>query len=112
LINLTEAADTRTESRLKNLLNGQTQAAPLHFALGNLYARQNNWTDAQAAYFMASSSEPNNPDYLYNLAVSLDHLGKQELARDHYQRALTAQQKHPAAFSKVRLEQRLRELTP
>ena len=34
------------------------------------------------------AAEPENPDYEFNLAVSLDHLHKDRLALEHYQRAL------------------------
>ena len=77
-----------TESRIKNLLAQQPEAANLHAALGNLYAGQNQWPLAQAAYFNASRYAPNSADYAFNLAVSLDQLGKSELALAQYQRAL------------------------
>ena len=31
---------------------------------------------AQQAYFQAHHLQPDNPDYAYNLAVGLDHLGQ------------------------------------
>jgi len=50
-----------SESRLKNLIAGQPEAPHLHFALGNQYARQSRWTEAQAAYFKAYSADPKTP---------------------------------------------------
>jgi len=70
------------------MLAQQPEAANLHAALGNLYATQNQWPLAQAAYFNASRYAPNSADYAFNLAVSLDHLGKPGLALAQYQRAL------------------------
>lgn len=90
LTGLGEGDPVRAESRLKSLLAQQPDSDPLHFALGNLYAGQQRWAEAQQAYFRAFQKRPGNPDYLYNLAVSLDHLGQIRLARDYYQRALAA----------------------
>ncbi|MDP1754915.1 MAG: hypothetical protein Q8K80_05210, partial [Methylotenera sp.] len=77
-----------SESRIKNLLAQQPESANLHAALGNLYAEQNQWASAQAAYFNASRFAPNSADYAFNLAISLDQLGKSSLALAQYQRAL------------------------
>ncbi|MGB2832524.1 MAG: hypothetical protein WBC07_06195 [Methylotenera sp.] len=76
------------ESRIKSMLAQQPEAANLHAALGNLYAEQNQWASAQGAYFDASRFAPNNADYAFNLAISLDQLGKSALALKQYQRAL------------------------
>src|SRR5690349_19192412 len=59
-----------SESRLKTLLATQPEAAHLHFSLGNQYAQQSRWNEAQAAYFKAYSIDPENADYAFNLAVS------------------------------------------
>ncbi|MDO9232703.1 MAG: hypothetical protein Q8N02_10600 [Methylotenera sp.] len=77
-----------SESRIKNLLAQQPESANLYAALGNLYAEQNQWASAQAAYFNASRFAPNSADYAFNLAISLDQLGKSNLALAQYQRAL------------------------
>lgn len=79
---------TASESRLKSMLASQPGGAHLHAALGNLYAEQNQWTLAQEAYFNASRFAPNNADYVFNLAISLDQLGKTNLALKQYQHAL------------------------
>jgi tetratricopeptide (TPR) repeat protein len=82
LINLRGGGDAgQSESRLKTLLAGQPDSPALHFALGNLYARQGRWSEAQQAYFQAYALEPDNADYLFNVAVSLDHLRQNKLAR-------------------------------
>jgi Tfp pilus assembly protein PilF len=88
----------RGESRLKTLLAQQPDSDTLRFALGNLYAAQARWPEAQEAYFHAFQKQPGNPDYLYNLAVSLDHLGQNKLALDYYRRALAAAGR-PHAFA-------------
>jgi tetratricopeptide (TPR) repeat protein len=45
------------------------------------------WPQAQQAYFQAHHLEPDNADYAYNLAVSLDHLRQPKLALNFYRRA-------------------------
>jgi uncharacterized protein HemY len=59
----------------------------LHIALGNYYAERNQWSSAQQAYFDAYSLNA-SADNAFNLAVSLDHMGKPKLALPYYQRAL------------------------
>ena len=88
LIGLQMADPTQSESRLKKILQQHPQSASLHFMLGNVYARQERWSDAQQSYFRAYTAAPNNADYMFNLAVSLDRLGQAKLALEYYQRAL------------------------
>jgi len=99
-----------SESRLKNLLAAQPESGPLNFALGNLYSRQGRWSDAQQVYFNAVAADPDNPDYLFNLAVSLDHLRQAKVAAQHYRLALEAAQRRPPAFDPARARARLAEL--
>jgi tetratricopeptide (TPR) repeat protein len=87
-----------TESRLKNLLAADPGANALHFTLGNQLAQQGRWAEAQQAYFKAMASDPDNPDFAFNLAVSLDHLRQSRLAADYYRRALALAEKHGASF--------------
>jgi len=101
-----------SESRLKTLLAGQPDAPALHFALGNLYARQGRWNEAQQAYFGAVSGDADNPDYLFNLAVSLDQIHQPRPAAQYYRQALAAAAARPAAFDPVQAAARLRELLP
>lgn len=113
LINLKGQSDPAlSESRLKTLLASQPDSAALNFALGNLYARQGRWNDAQQAYFGAYTAEPGNADYLFNLAVSLDHLHQKRLAVDYYQMALDAAGSRSVAFDRNQVKTRLLELQP
>lgn len=106
------AADyAASESRIKNMLAQQPDAANLHAALGNLYASRNQWSLAQAAYFDASRYAPNSTDYAFNLAVSLDQLGKSALALAQYQRALDLLNSSGAGrVDKAQLEARIKAL--
>ncbi|MBV5276992.1 tetratricopeptide repeat protein, partial [bacterium] len=107
LMNLQGQADpVLSESRLKTLLAAQPDSSTLHFALGNLLAGQQRWSDAQQAYFRAYTAEPHNADYLYNLAVSLDHLHQNKLAAQYYQNALDAAGMRSSAFDKGQVQRR------
>ena len=100
------------ESRLKMLLAEQPRSAALHFALGNFYAEQSAWGDAQQSYFNAHTLEPSNAQFTFNLAVSLDHLGQRKLAAQHYQLALQLDVSGNSGFDHAQAQQRLNELTP
>lgn len=104
-------ADDNSESRLKTLLREQGNSGALHFALGNLYAEQSRWGEAQQAYFNAYTLESGNAEFSFNLAVSLDHLGQNKLAAQHYQRALQLDRLNNAGFDHAQIEQRVQELT-
>ncbi|PKO44602.1 MAG: hypothetical protein CVU29_09435 [Betaproteobacteria bacterium HGW-Betaproteobacteria-22] len=99
------------ESKIKNMLALQPESANLHAALGHLYAAQQQWPAAQDAYFNASRFAPASADYAFNLAVSLDHLGKRELALAQYQRALSLlNDAGTASLDRSQLEERISAL--
>lgn len=75
------------EARLQQLID-RDPSGFLYFTLGNLYAKQNLWSQAQQAYFRALQFRPDNADYAYNLAVGLEHLGKTRNALEYYRKAL------------------------
>jgi tetratricopeptide (TPR) repeat protein len=104
--------DKDSESLLKTALARQSDSPPLLVALGNLYARQQRWSEAQQTYFQAYTGEPDNPDIIFNLAVSLDHLRQNKLAAQYYQMALDAGDIRTAAFDRNRVKTRLLELQP
>lgn len=99
-----------SESRLKELLRRKPEAGAVHFALGNLYAKQARWNEAQQSFFRAYTATPSNPDYAFNLAVGLDRLNQPRLAASYYQRALLLVQTVPASFDRTAAERRLQEL--
>ncbi|TDI74016.1 MAG: hypothetical protein E2O82_04800 [Betaproteobacteria bacterium] len=101
----------QTESRLKTLLAQQPDAAALHFTLGNNYVTQLRWAEAQQSFFRALSIDPTNADYAFNLAVSLDHLNKIQLAAKYYSKALVLAGNKPFGFTKVQISARLKELS-
>ncbi len=100
------------EEQLRADLTRYPQSPALHFTLGNLYASQGRWSEAQAAYFEAYRLDPESADLAYNLAVSLDQLGQRRLAADFYQRALAASGRQAAQFDKGQVSRRIAELKP
>jgi tetratricopeptide (TPR) repeat protein len=84
---LGNAEPIAAESKLKQLI-GREPSGFLYFTLGNLYAEQRKWSRAQLAYFQAYQFQPDNPDYAFNLAVGLEHLGQTRPALQYYREAL------------------------
>lgn len=115
LIALMGRADPQAaESRMKQLL-AREPSPPLYFSLGNLYADQGLWPQAQQAYFQAHHLEPRNPDYAYNLAVGLEHLGQQKLALEYYRKSIQLASAKggingSANFDTVRIQERITQL--
>ena len=79
----------------------------LQYALGNLYAMEKDWLAAQESYFQAASLEPDNADYLVNLAVSLDQLGKYKPAARYYTEALAFTEVESVNFNEAQVKNRL-----
>ena len=99
------------ESRLKQLISQQPDAAALYFALGHQYVEQSRWSDAQQAYFNALAMEPSNALFAFSLAISLDHLGQRKAAAQYYQQALQFDTADHSRFNRSHAQQRLNELT-
>lgn len=100
----------QTESRVKNLLASDPDAQVLYFTLGNQYAQQGRWPEAQQAYFKAYTAEPDNPDFAYNLAISLDQLRQPKLALEYYRRAISLSQQRASSFDQALARNRVQEL--
>jgi tetratricopeptide (TPR) repeat protein len=99
------------ESRLKTMLAADPKAHALNFALGNQFAQQGRWAEAQAQYFKAFAAEPNNPDFAYNLAVSLDHLRQPKQALEYYKHAVELARVRGASFDPASAEARIAQLS-
>lgn len=101
------------ESTLKALLDQYPEVAPLEMALGNLYASQQRWSEAQGAYYNAlltasrSTGGPVHPDYAFNLAVSLEQLNQKKAALDYYRQAQTLAREVTPGFDPQLLNSRL-----
>ena len=98
------------ESQLRGEIARNPQSPQLHFTLGNLYASQSRWNDAQLEFFEAHRFDPANADTVFNLAVSLDRLGQPRLAAEHYRRALDASRGEASQFDPAAVRRRLAQL--
>jgi hypothetical protein len=108
LLDLTGSTDSlASESRLKTLIDRDPNPH-LYQTLGNLYAEQQRWPEAQTAYFEAFRGAPDNADYAFNLAVSLDMLRQRAAALTYYEKALALGGIH--RFDRGQAEARIRQL--
>ncbi len=98
------------ESRVKLMLAENPGAHVLNFTLGNQFAQQGRWGEAQQEYFKAHAAEPDNPDFAYNLAVSLDHLRQPTLALQYYERAVALAKARGASFDIAAAQKRAAQL--
>ncbi|MDO8272326.1 MAG: tetratricopeptide repeat protein [Gammaproteobacteria bacterium] len=117
LLETVPASDpVRTESELRSLFDSHPDVAPLAFALGNLYASQRRWNEAQQAYYdalraaKAGASGLVSPDYAFNLAVSLERLNQPQSAYEFYREALQQSAQVQPNFDPRVLRQRLEDL--
>ena len=101
-----------SEGQLRAQIAAQPNAPAPYAALGHAYASQSRWNDAQQAFFQAYRLDPGNPDYAFNLAVSLDQLKQGKLAREYYSRALSLAVTRPAAFDLAEVRTRTSQLAP
>lgn len=99
-----------SETRLKQLIELRPDDAHLQFALGNLYVQEKSWPEAQQAFFNAWKADNQNPDYAYNLAVSLDQLGKHREAKTFYEDSLKLASGKNISFSPDAVKTRLAHL--
>ncbi|MFT7471269.1 MAG: tetratricopeptide (TPR) repeat protein, partial [Kiritimatiellia bacterium] len=112
---LPAGSPSQQEAELKRLLNDHPDVAALSYAYGNFLASNQRWSEAQQAYFRAlqlakSDTVLNgvvNPDYAFNLAVSLEHLNQGVPAQNYYREALDYSANHPAGFDLTAVRSRL-----
>ncbi len=110
LLAVANVSPQEAESQIKIMLREEPESPHLNFALANAYGAQNRWQEAQAHYFAALQNNPDDPNYAYNLAVSLEHIAKPKVAIAYYQRALENFDKGLATFSREVVDQRLETL--
>ena len=96
-----------SETQLKIMIRDEPDSHYLNFALANVYGAQNRWSEAQSHYFYALESNPDNPNYAYNLAVSLEHIAQPASAINYYQLALENFDNGLATFDKNIVGERL-----
>ncbi|MEO5691872.1 MAG: tetratricopeptide repeat protein [Usitatibacter sp.] len=98
------------EARVRNDLAVNPESGPLHFTLGNVYASQGRWNEAQVEFFEAHRIDPGSADVMFNLAVALDNLGQTRLAAGFYTRALEASRAQAPQFDPAAVARRLAEI--
>lgn len=99
------------QREVATLLAQNPESSHLHFLKGVGFASEGRWNQAQSAFYEAYSLDSSNPDYAFNLAVSLDHLSQPPLARVYYERALSLANTRTANFDVAAIQQRLLELS-
>ena len=107
LISITSYAPGDIETQLKLMIRDEPESPYLNFALANAYGAQNRWREAQGYYFKAFVNNPNDPNYAYNLAVSLEHISQPQSALSYYLRALDNFGNGLATFDRSVVEQRV-----
>jgi tetratricopeptide (TPR) repeat protein len=110
LITVANYSPVETESQLKLMIRDEPNSPHLNFALANAYGVQNRWQEAQGYYFKALENNPGDPNYAYNLAVSLEHIAQPMAAVGYYQRALDNIDNGLATFSREVVSQRMETL--
>ena len=110
LITVANYSPRETETQLKLMIRDDPESPYLNFALANAYGAQDRWLEAQGHYYTALQNNPGDPNYAYNLAVSLEHISKPRAAMAYYQRALDNLGNGLATFSKDVVDQRLEVL--
>lgn len=106
-LNPSSQTPSQIESELRTLIAQKESTPALHFSLANQLALQGRWADAKMHYTIASDADPFQPDYVYNLAVCLDHLHQLSSALTFYQRALMLAKGRAAHFPLAILEKRI-----
>jgi tetratricopeptide (TPR) repeat protein len=99
------------EEYMLSMQQKNPDAPHLNFALGNIYAQQNQWKAAQQYYFNAWQKDIDNADYIYNLAVSMDQLGKSQQAINFYKNSLDKAANKQVSFSREAVTKRVNELS-
>ncbi len=107
LIAVANLSPRKTESQLKLMIRDEPDSPYLNFALANAYGAQNRWQEAQGYYFKALENNPQDPNYAYNLAVSLEHIAQPVVALSYYQRALDNINHGLATFNREIVNQRM-----
>lgn len=99
-----------TESKMRVLLDRAQDNTVALLALANSLARQGRWPEAQQVYFQANSAQPNRPDILFNLAVSLERIRQPAAAISYYEKALTLADTPDARFDPIVAQRRISAL--
>lgn len=109
-ISVAKTAPDQSESQLKLMIRDEPDSPHLNFVLANIYSAQNRWQEAQSLYFKALENNPRDPNYAYNLAVSLEHIAKPKVAITYYERAISNFENGLATFNRDVVDNRIEML--
>jgi len=110
-LNNSESSLKNDEEYLLSMLQKNPDTPHLNFALGNNYAQQNKWKPAQQYYFNAWQQDNKNADYIFNLAVSMDQLNKEQQALNFYKDSLLKSENKQVSFSREAVQKRIQEIS-
>ncbi|MBF0368698.1 MAG: tetratricopeptide repeat protein [Magnetococcales bacterium] len=79
---------TNREVQIRHRLRGNPDSPHLNFILGSMLASRSQWHEAQQHFFKAYSGHPDQADYAFNLAVSLEQMDQITAAQHYYEIAL------------------------
>jgi tetratricopeptide (TPR) repeat protein len=99
------------ETRFKQLLERSEYPSAVYYTLGVIYYEQSRFGEAERSFSRATALSPNQPDYAFNLALSLDQLGRARDAARQYVAALNLSNQTNAVFSRDLARARLKILT-
>jgi Tfp pilus assembly protein PilF len=115
LLSLSRSPDAYKDSQYTTLANNarsSSSQAAVFALLAAEHATAKRWNEAQQAFFNALTADPGNPDYAFNLAVTLEHMRQPRLAYDFYRQALEFAKGKRPSFDLSRAQSRLSALKP
>jgi len=104
------AGETVLEQDVRDILSEQPSAA-LYALLGHLRARDGQWPAAREAFLAAHHLEADQADHLFNLGVSLEHLGQPDAALAAYRHAARTTGAPPASIDPAIIARRIAALS-
>lgn len=115
LLSLSRSPDAYKDTQYSTLANNASSSssqAAVFALLAAEHATAKRWNEAQQAFFNALTADPGNPDYAFNLAVTLEHMRQPRLAYDFYRQAIEFAKSKRPSFDLSRAQSRLSALKP
>ena len=108
VLQLADAENNLEQELLTHIEKYPEVSAAMYAVFGNYHSMKQQWSLAWRFYLKSVVKEP-TADVLYNLAVSLEHLGRQSEAVQRYQQALAIEGNH--SFDRQSVKNRLSVLS-
>ncbi|PCI21539.1 MAG: hypothetical protein COB62_03225 [Piscirickettsiaceae bacterium] len=97
-------------SSLKSMNSKFENQPEILVSIGHELAKQGKWSEAQSYYFKAFSLDNSSAIYVYNLAVSLDRMGKYAAAINFYKQVLKLGSSSIQGLNSQQIGRRINEL--